>query len=126
MSHPNSFGARARLAAGGKDYTIFRLDCLSRVAGTTAEKLPVSLKILLENLLRNEDGAFVRPANVETLAKWALAPYAQKRSRSARLGCCSRISRECPRSWTSPRCATRSPGWGEIPSGSIRFSPSIL
>jgi len=78
MSHPNSFGARARLAAGGKDYTIFRLDCLSRVAGTAAEKLPVSLKILLENLLRNEDGAFVRPADVETLAKWALAPYAQK------------------------------------------------
>ncbi|MCR4341971.1 MAG: aconitate hydratase AcnA [Gemmatimonadaceae bacterium] len=78
MSHPNSFGARARLAAAGNEYTIFRLDSLSRVAGSTAEKLPVSLKILLENLLRNEDGAFVRPADVESLAKWALAPYAQK------------------------------------------------
>ncbi len=78
MSHPNSFGARARLAAGGKDYTIFRLDSLARLAGTTAEKLPVSLKILLENLLRNEDGAFVRAADVETLSKWALAPHVQK------------------------------------------------
>ena len=78
MSHPNSFGARARLAAGGKDYTIFRLDSLASVAGSMAEQLPVSLKILLENLLRNEDGAFVRPADVETLAKWARAPYAQK------------------------------------------------
>src|SRR5687767_14097364 len=78
MSHLNSFGARARLAAGGKEYTIFRLDCLSKVAGSTAEKLPVSLKVLLENLLRNEDGAFVRTADIETLAKWALAPYIQK------------------------------------------------
>ena len=78
MSHLNSFGARAKLAAGGKEYTIFRLDCLSRVAGSTAEQLPVSLKILLENLLRNEDDAFVRRADVETLAKWATAPYAQK------------------------------------------------
>ena len=78
MSHPNSFGARARLAAGGKEYTIFRLDSLDRIAGSTAAKLPVSLKILLENLLRNEDGAFVRPADVETLARWAEAPYAQK------------------------------------------------
>jgi aconitate hydratase len=78
MSHPNSFGARARLAAGGKDYTIFRLDSLDRIAGSTAAKLPVSLKILLENLLRNEDGAFVRPADVETLARWAEAPHAQK------------------------------------------------
>src|SRR5687767_10792215 len=78
MSHLNSFGARARLAAGGKEYTIFRLDCLSKVAGSTAEKLPVSLKVLLENLLRNEDGAFVRTADIESLAKWALAPYIQK------------------------------------------------
>ncbi len=78
MSHPNSFGARARLAAGGKDYTIFRLDSLAGIAGSTAGQLPVSLKILLENLLRNEDGAFVRAADVETLAKWATAPYAQK------------------------------------------------
>ncbi|MBA3579781.1 MAG: aconitate hydratase AcnA [Gemmatimonadaceae bacterium] len=78
MSHPNSFGARARLAADGKDYTIFRLDSLAGIAGSTAGQLPVSLKILLENLLRNEDGAFVRAADVETLAKWATAPYAQK------------------------------------------------
>src|SRR5687768_695142 len=78
MSHLNSFGARAKLAAGGKEYTIFRLDSLSRIGGSTAEKLPVSLKILLENLLRNEDDAFVRRADVETLAKWATAPYAQK------------------------------------------------
>ncbi|CAN5645565.1 aconitate hydratase AcnA [soil metagenome] len=78
MSHPNSFGARATLATAGNEYTIFRLDSLQRVTGSTAEKLPVSLKILLENLLRNEDDAFVRPADVESLATWALAPYSRK------------------------------------------------
>src|SRR5688500_6432983 len=78
MSHLNSFGARAKLAAGGKEYTIFRLDSLSRLSGSMAERLCVSLKMLLANLLRNEDDAFVRRADVETLARWATAPYAQK------------------------------------------------
>ena len=47
----NSFGSRATIEAGGASHEIYRLDA---VAGS--ESLPYSLKILLENLLRNEDG----------------------------------------------------------------------
>ena len=47
----NSFGSRAALQAAGQQYEIYRLDALDGSAG-----LPFSLKILLENLLRNEDG----------------------------------------------------------------------
>jgi len=61
----NSFQARSRLEVGGKDYEIFRLDA---VAGS--ERLPYSMKILLENLLRNEDGVTVRRGDIEALASW--------------------------------------------------------
>ncbi|WP_089726851.1 aconitate hydratase AcnA [Candidatus Thiosymbion oneisti] len=61
----NSFQARSRLKVGEKDYEIFRLDA---VAGS--ERLPYSMKILLENLLRNEDGVTVRREDIEALASW--------------------------------------------------------
>jgi len=61
----NSFQARSRLAVGGKDYEIFRLDA---VAGS--ERLPYSMKILLENLLRNEDSVTVRREDIEALTSW--------------------------------------------------------
>jgi aconitate hydratase len=61
----NSFNAKATLDVAGKDYEIFRLDA---VAGSA--RLPFSLKILLENLLRNEDGVTVTPADIEDLAQW--------------------------------------------------------
>ncbi|HEX6058644.1 MAG TPA: aconitate hydratase AcnA [Gemmatimonadaceae bacterium] len=70
MTHPNSFGSRATLDVDGTRYTIFRLDALARVQGSRAATLPFSLKILLENLLRNEDGAFVKREDVEALAAW--------------------------------------------------------
>ena len=69
MAHPNSFGSRATLEIGGRTVTMFRLDVLRGIA-PTAERLPVSLKILLENLLRNEDGAFVGRDDIEALARW--------------------------------------------------------
>ena len=61
----NSFGARDTLKVGDKSYEIFRLDA---VAGT--EKLPYSLKVLLENLLRTEDGANITEDHIEALANW--------------------------------------------------------
>jgi aconitate hydratase len=64
MPHPNSFGSRSTLSVGGRSYTIFRLDAVP------GARLPVSLRILLENLLRNEDGAFVKRQDIETLAHW--------------------------------------------------------
>ena len=70
MPSTNSFGARATLTVDGKSYTIFRLDALRKLSGGSSDKLPFSLKILLENLLRNEDGAFVKKADVEAMASW--------------------------------------------------------
>ncbi|MFL5574508.1 MAG: aconitate hydratase AcnA [Gemmatimonadaceae bacterium] len=70
MAHPNSFGSRATLDVAGRKYVIYRLDALSRLTGGASDRLPVSLRILLENLLRNEDDAFVKKADIEALAKW--------------------------------------------------------
>jgi aconitate hydratase len=70
MTNPNSFGSRATLDVAGRRYTLFRLDALDSASGGNASRLPFSLKILLENLLRNEDGKFVRASDIEALAKW--------------------------------------------------------
>ncbi len=64
----NSFDARATLEVGGRELEIFRLDALQ--ARYDVARLPFTLKILLENLLRNEDGEAVRAADVEALATW--------------------------------------------------------
>ncbi|MGH7718344.1 MAG: aconitate hydratase AcnA [Gemmatimonadaceae bacterium] len=70
MPSLNSFASRATLVVDGKTYTIFRLDALRGKSGGNVDRLPFSLKVLLENLLRNEDQAFVHAADIETLAKW--------------------------------------------------------
>ena len=61
----NSFGAQSTLTVGDRSYEIFRLDA---VAGSA--RLPYSLKVLLENLLRNEDGKLVTPEQVRAVADW--------------------------------------------------------
>lgn len=61
----DSFGARGELAAGDASYDIFRL---SAVPG--AAELPYSLKVLLENLLRTEDGANITADHIRALAGW--------------------------------------------------------
>src|SRR5215216_5404672 len=66
--HPDSFGARDTLEAGGDSYEIFRLDALQQKYDVA--RLPYSLKILLENLLRFEDGSAVTAEDVEKVAKW--------------------------------------------------------
>ena len=67
-STSNSFDARATLEIGDKSYEIFRLDALQ--SKYDVARLPFSLKILLENLLRNEDGDSIRAQDVEALARW--------------------------------------------------------
>ncbi|MGH9520815.1 MAG: hypothetical protein ACRD2D_14245, partial [Terriglobales bacterium] len=57
------------LTAGSKTYTIFRLPALA-ARGFDLARLPFSLKILLENLLRREDGVNVTAGDIESLAKW--------------------------------------------------------
>jgi len=61
----NSFGAEATLEVGANSYRIYRLDA---VPGT--EKLPYSLKVLAENLLRTEDGANITSDHIQALANW--------------------------------------------------------
>ena len=78
MPHPNSFGARATLTAAGRTYTIYRLDALKSVAGNAVDRLPFSLKILLENLLRNEDGGFVKADDIRSLAAWDVKGKVEK------------------------------------------------
>jgi aconitate hydratase len=65
VSSLNSFQAQAELVVGGETFTIYRLDALPG-----SERLPFTHKVLLENLLRTEDGANVTAAQIQTLANW--------------------------------------------------------
>jgi aconitate hydratase len=64
----NSFGAKAGLDVGDRSLEVFRLDALGSVGDVGG--LPFSLKVLLENLLRNEDGSAVTAEDVEAFARW--------------------------------------------------------
>ncbi len=66
----DSFGARTMLAAGGKSYTIHSLEALSK-RGFDLSQLPFSIKVMVENVLRREDGVVVTANHVEALARWA-------------------------------------------------------
>jgi aconitate hydratase len=66
--HPNSFDARATLKAAGAEHTIFRLDALQ--SQFDVARLPFSLKVLLENMLRTEGNGSVEAQDIETLARW--------------------------------------------------------
>jgi aconitate hydratase len=72
MSNPtDSFGARATLEVGGRSYEISRLDALQERFDVA--RLPYSIKVLLENVLRLEDGVSVSGADVEAIASWDAA-----------------------------------------------------
>ncbi len=66
---PNSFQTQTTLTVGSRQYTIHSLPRLEKVF-PQIRRLPFSLKILLENLLRNENGLSVRAEDIEALARW--------------------------------------------------------
>ncbi|MYE46812.1 MAG: aconitate hydratase AcnA [Chloroflexi bacterium] len=66
----DSFGARASLEAGGATHTIYRLDRAAAALGCDLARLPFTLRILLENLLRGEDGSAVTADSIRALAAW--------------------------------------------------------
>src|SRR3954465_13481097 len=68
MAHPDSYSARSELSVGGETFEIFKLDALQQKYDVA--RLPYCLKVLLENLLRNEDGEFVTAEQIERIAKW--------------------------------------------------------
>jgi len=78
QTYADSFGARKVLKVGSESYDIFRLDELERAGFKNVSRLPVSLKILLENLLRQEDDHHVNKADIEALANWEPRAKQQK------------------------------------------------
>src|SRR5580704_17988997 len=66
----NSFSARATLRVGKDSYEIYRLDALAKAGIGDVARLPMSLKVLLENLLRHEDDHFVHAEDIRVLAAW--------------------------------------------------------
>jgi aconitate hydratase len=71
MTSSDSFGARSTLAVSGRDYEIYRLEALQERFDVA--RLPYSVKVLLENVLRLEDGVSVSAADVEAIAGWDAA-----------------------------------------------------
>ncbi len=69
MASVNSFGAKSTLSVGSNSYEIFRLDAVQG-EGLDVASLPFSLKVLLENLLRTEDGANITADDIRALAGW--------------------------------------------------------
>src|SRR5271154_5868467 len=65
----NSFGARSTLTVDGKSYTIYKLDALEK-HGFSLARLPYSIKVMIENVLRREDGVIVTIGQIEALARW--------------------------------------------------------
>ena len=70
QKYVNSFGTRKVLRVGDQNYDIFRLDLLENAGFQNISRLPVSLKVLLENLLRQEDNHHVTKGDIEALANW--------------------------------------------------------
>jgi aconitate hydratase len=69
-SHKNSFATRAAFKVGSESFEIYRLDALEHSGVGKPSRLPFSLKVLLENLLRHEDGRFVHAEDIRALATW--------------------------------------------------------
>ena len=70
QKYVDTFGTRTELRVGNQGYDIFRLDLLEKAGLKSVSSLPVSLKVLLENLLRQEDNHHVNRADIEALASW--------------------------------------------------------
>jgi aconitate hydratase len=66
----NSFGAKKKFTHGGGSFSLFSLEALESSSPGSIQRLPVSLKILLENLLRQEDGRIVKAEDIEALIQW--------------------------------------------------------
>ncbi len=78
MASQNSFNTRTSLTAAGRRFQYFSLPALEKAGFPGLARLPYSLKILLENLLRLEDGRFVEAEDIKTLAEWDVTSKASK------------------------------------------------
>ncbi|MCX7984039.1 MAG: aconitate hydratase AcnA [Bacteroidetes bacterium] len=71
MKSIDSFHTQSTLTIQGKQYTYYSLPLLEETLGISLSRLPFSIRILLENLLRKEDGRAVTRSHIETLARWS-------------------------------------------------------
>jgi aconitate hydratase len=78
MATVDTFGTRSTLQVGERSAQYFSLSALEKKGFPEISRLPYSLKILLENLLRHEDGRFVKAGDVEALARWDVKSGAQR------------------------------------------------
>jgi aconitate hydratase A / 2-methylisocitrate dehydratase len=78
MVSVNSFKTRQMLTAGGRRFSYYSLPALEKAGYSGLARLPFSLKILLENLLRREDNRFVDADDIQTLARWDVTSKAAK------------------------------------------------
>ncbi|MES1255830.1 MAG: aconitate hydratase AcnA [Acidobacteriota bacterium] len=78
MASVNSFKTRTSLQVGGRSVQMYSLPALQAAGFPEIARLPYSIKILLENLLRKEDGRFVKAADIEALARWDMKSTAQR------------------------------------------------
>jgi aconitate hydratase A / 2-methylisocitrate dehydratase len=78
MATLNSFGTRTELRVGGQPMQIYSLPALEKAGFAGVARLPYSMKILLENLLRREDNAFVKADDIRAVAEWNATAGAQK------------------------------------------------
>ena len=70
MGSNDSFSSCATIDVGGEKLDIFRLDALTQAGFEDVETLPYSIRVLLENLLRYEDGKTVTRSDIEAVASW--------------------------------------------------------
>src|SRR6187549_1586435 len=78
MTTLNSFNTRTELRVGDQAVQIYSLPALERAGFSGVSRLPYSMKILLENLLRREDNAFVKADDIRALAQWNATANAEK------------------------------------------------
>src|ERR1700689_3960981 len=77
MAQSNSFGAASPLTVGGPEDRYYAPEALEK-RGANISRIPYSIKILLENLLRTENGATVKPSDIEYVAEWKIGAQAKE------------------------------------------------
>jgi aconitate hydratase len=77
MTQSNSFGAASTLSVGGSQYRYYALETLEK-RGANISRIPYSIKILLENLLRTENGATVKASDIEYVTAWKIGAPAKE------------------------------------------------
>jgi len=78
MAQSNSFGAASTLTVGNNQYRYYSLESLEKRGVAKISRIPYSIRILLENLLRSENGQTVKASDVEYVAKWQIGGPAQE------------------------------------------------